>query len=91
MPASVGLSVIRIRAIQIVTRSLGVSCGIPDFRSKNGLYAQLQEKGEYDLDDPQQMYVTARVQSGTGILMAYEGLTYTISERSHLVCSKILA
>lgn len=34
---------------------LGVSCGIPDFRSHNGLYATLKEKGEYDLDDPQQM------------------------------------
>lgn len=33
----------------------GVSCGIPDFRSRNGLYATLNEKGEYDLDDPQQM------------------------------------
>ena len=33
----------------------GVSCGIPDFRSRNGLYASLQENGEYDLDDPQQM------------------------------------
>lgn len=33
----------------------GVSCGIPDFRSENGLYAALKEKDEYDLDDPQQM------------------------------------
>lgn len=33
----------------------GVSCGIPDFRSKHGLYASLQDSGEYDLDDPQQM------------------------------------
>ena len=36
---------------------LGVSCGIPDFRSRNGLYASLQESGEYDLSDPQEMYV----------------------------------
>ena len=35
----------------------GVSCGIPDFRSENGLYASLKEKNEYDLDDPQQMWV----------------------------------
>lgn len=34
----------------------GVSCGIPDFRSQNGIYASLKEKGEYELDDPQQMY-----------------------------------
>ena len=37
--------------------SQGVSCGIPDFRSENGLYASLKEKNEYDLDDPQQMWV----------------------------------
>ena len=35
---------------------ISTSCGIPDFRSANGLYAQLQEEGEYDLDDPQQMF-----------------------------------
>jgi NAD-dependent SIR2 family protein deacetylase len=34
----------------------GVSCGIPDFRSRDGLYASLKDRGEYDLDDPQQMY-----------------------------------
>lgn len=33
----------------------GVSCGIPDFRSRDGLYATLQRNGEYSLDDPQQM------------------------------------
>lgn len=33
----------------------GVSCGIPDFRSRDGLYASLKDHGEYDLDDPQQM------------------------------------
>ncbi|EDR05569.1 class I sirtuins SIR2 family protein [Laccaria bicolor S238N-H82] len=36
--------------------SQGVSCGIPDFRSRNGLYVSLKDKGEYDLDDPQQMF-----------------------------------
>ncbi|KIP02738.1 hypothetical protein PHLGIDRAFT_130573 [Phlebiopsis gigantea 11061_1 CR5-6] len=45
------------RNIVILTGAgISVSCGIPDFRSTNGLYAQLQEKGEYDLDDPQQMF-----------------------------------
>lgn len=34
----------------------GVSCGIPDFRSRGGLYASLKARGDYDLDDPQQMY-----------------------------------
>jgi len=35
----------------------GVSCGIPDFRSADGLYATLRDGGKYDLDDPQQMLV----------------------------------
>ncbi|THH00649.1 hypothetical protein EW026_g1935 [Hermanssonia centrifuga] len=35
---------------------ISVSCGIPDFRSRNGLYSMLQQKGEYELDDPQQMF-----------------------------------
>jgi NAD-dependent SIR2 family protein deacetylase len=43
---------------RIIIHSSGVSCGIPDFRSRNGLYAMLKEKGEYDLDDPQQMSVS---------------------------------
>lgn len=33
----------------------GVSCGIPDFRSRDGLYASIKARGEYELDDPQQM------------------------------------
>ncbi|KAI0339430.1 SIR2-domain-containing protein [Trametopsis cervina] len=35
---------------------ISVSCGIPDFRSRTGIYSMLQEKGEYELDDPQQMF-----------------------------------
>lgn len=35
---------------------ISTSCGIPDFRSANGLYAQIQEEGEYDLSDPQEMF-----------------------------------
>jgi NAD-dependent histone deacetylase SIR2 len=33
-----------------------VSSGIPDFRSKNGLYQMLKATHEHDLDDPQQMF-----------------------------------
>ncbi|KAI0285261.1 DHS-like NAD/FAD-binding domain-containing protein [Russula brevipes] len=45
------------RRILILTGAgISVSCGIPDFRSRNGLYATLKERGEYDLDDPQQMF-----------------------------------
>ncbi|TPX70928.1 hypothetical protein SpCBS45565_g01420 [Spizellomyces sp. 'palustris'] len=32
---------------------VSVSCGIPDFRSKNGIYSRLDE---FELDDPQQMF-----------------------------------
>ena len=37
------------------TNILGVSCGIPDFRSRDGLYALIKTRGDFDLDDPQQM------------------------------------
>jgi NAD-dependent histone deacetylase SIR2 len=33
---------------------ISTSCGIPDFRSAGGLYAQL--KDEWELDDPQEMF-----------------------------------
>ncbi len=35
---------------------ISVSCGIPDFRSKDGIYATLQSEGKYELDDPQDMF-----------------------------------
>ncbi|KAH9074869.1 SIR2-domain-containing protein [Lactarius deliciosus] len=43
------------RILVLTGAGISVSCGIPDFRSRNGLYATLKEKEEYDLDDPQQM------------------------------------
>jgi NAD-dependent histone deacetylase SIR2 len=44
------------RRILILTGAgVSVSCGIPDFRSRDGLYASLKQRSEYDLDDPQQM------------------------------------
>ncbi|EPT00966.1 hypothetical protein FOMPIDRAFT_149580 [Fomitopsis schrenkii] len=46
----------RKRILVLTGAGISVSCGIPDFRSKHGLYASLQESGEYDLDDPQQMF-----------------------------------
>ncbi|KAJ6591597.1 SIR2-domain-containing protein [Mycena vulgaris] len=45
------------RRILILTGAgISVSCGIPDFRSRDGLYASLKQRGDYDLDDPQQMF-----------------------------------
>ncbi|KAK0203075.1 DHS-like NAD/FAD-binding domain-containing protein [Desarmillaria ectypa] len=41
------------RILILTGAGISVSCGIPDFRSRNGLYASL---GEYKLDDPQQMF-----------------------------------
>ncbi|KAG1864803.1 DHS-like NAD/FAD-binding domain-containing protein [Suillus subluteus] len=44
------------RVVVLTGAGISVSCGIPDFRSHNGLYATLKERGTYDLDDPQQMF-----------------------------------
>ncbi|KAL9938369.1 hypothetical protein V8E36_002992 [Tilletia maclaganii] len=35
---------------------ISVSVGIPDFRSMDGIYAQLQREGKYHLDDPTDMF-----------------------------------
>lgn len=74
------------------TRHSGVSCGIPDFRSRNGLYASLKEKGEYDLDDPQQMYVNLRTDlARVWTLILSIGSIFSISRRILQVCRNIIS
>ncbi|CAD6905248.1 unnamed protein product [Tilletia controversa] len=44
------------KVIVLSGAGISVSVGIPDFRSKDGIYAQLQREGKYHLDDPTDMF-----------------------------------
>ncbi|PWN97343.1 SIR2-domain-containing protein [Tilletiopsis washingtonensis] len=44
------------RIVVLSGAGISVSCGIPDFRSKDGIYATLMREGKYDLADPQEMF-----------------------------------
>lgn len=44
------------RTIVLSGSGISTSVGIPDFRSKDGIYAQLQRQGRYNLADPQEMF-----------------------------------
>ncbi|QRW16941.1 NAD-dependent histone deacetylase SIR2 [Rhizoctonia solani] len=46
--------------IVLTGAGISVSCGIPDFRSSSGIYAQINESNNYELDDPQQMLLEDR-------------------------------
>ncbi|WFD26849.1 NAD-dependent histone deacetylase sir2 [Malassezia nana] len=44
------------RIVVLCGAGISVSCGIPDFRSKDGLYAILAKENQYELDDPSDMF-----------------------------------
>ncbi|KAN0061606.1 NAD-dependent histone deacetylase sir2 [Thecaphora frezii] len=44
------------RIVVLSGAGISVSCGIPDFRSRDGIYAQLERDGEFELDDPTDMF-----------------------------------
>jgi NAD-dependent histone deacetylase SIR2 len=44
------------RIVVLTGAGISVSCGIPDFRSENGIYAILEKENRYALDDPTQMF-----------------------------------
>ena len=44
------------RIIVLCGAGISVSCGIPDFRSKDGIYSILEKESQYELDDPSDMF-----------------------------------
>lgn len=52
------LTLLRNSSNTIVLSGAGIStaCGLPDFRSKDGIYARLRDSGTYALDDPSDMF-----------------------------------
>lgn len=50
----------RAQKIMVLTGAgISVSCGVPDFRSPDGIYAQIKANGQYELDYPQEMFSLA--------------------------------
>lgn len=65
------------RRILILTGAgISVSCGIPDFRSRDGLYASLKDHGEYDLDDPQQMFDIGYFRENPAVFYSFASQIY---------------
>ncbi|KAL7413577.1 DHS-like NAD/FAD-binding domain-containing protein [Mrakia frigida] len=55
---------------------ISVSCGIPDFRSSEGLYARLKDEGKYELDDPQQMFDIAYFRENPKVFYSFASQIY---------------
>ncbi|CCM02564.1 uncharacterized protein FIBRA_04667 [Fibroporia radiculosa] len=66
----------RKRILVLTGAGISVSCGIPDFRSRHGLYTTLQESGEYELDDPQQMFDITYFRENPSVFYSFASKIY---------------
>ncbi|KAF8159820.1 DHS-like NAD/FAD-binding domain-containing protein [Crassisporium funariophilum] len=64
------------RILVLTGAGISVSCGIPDFRSRDGLYASLKNKGEYDLSDPQQMFDIQYFRENPSVFFSFASQIY---------------
>ncbi|EAU90220.2 histone deacetylase [Coprinopsis cinerea okayama7 len=74
------------RILILTGAGISVSCGIPDFRSRDGLYATLKERGEYDMDDPQQIFIKAVEDHGKNYTQNIDTLETLVGVERVLQC-----
>ncbi|KAH7105986.1 SIR2-domain-containing protein [Auriculariales sp. MPI-PUGE-AT-0066] len=64
------------RIMVLTGAGISVSCGIPDFRSRHGIYAMLADKPELQLDDPQQMFDIEYFKDNPAIFFSFASHIY---------------